>query len=63
MDLVEKIRKEEEILCNIKDDEYDKWKFGDRDIYDKMAGQERVNKQKRYVMLLKNELYKIVNSY
>ena len=60
-DLVKKIRKEEEILCNIKEDEYEKWKFGDRDIYDKVAGQERVDEQKRYIKLLKNKLSEMMN--
>lgn len=63
IELVEKIKEEEEVLTSIKDDEYEKWEYGDRDTYDKQLGQQRVDKQKRYIDLLKYELVKLVENY
>lgn len=63
IDLVEKIKEEEEILCSMKEDEYEKWNYGDRDTYDKMKGQRRIDNQKRYIDLLKSDLSNIMNGY
>ena len=62
VDLVKRIRREEEILSNIKEEEYEEWKYGDRDIYDKRKGQQKIDDQKRYINLLKNELFEIIQN-
>ena len=62
IELVEKIKEEEEVLISIKGDEYEKWKYGDRDTYDKQLGQQRVEDKKRYIELLKYELFKLVGN-
>lgn len=59
MNLEEEIRREEEILYEIMENEYEMWRYGDRDTYDKILGQKRVNNQKEYIKLLKNKLYEL----
>lgn len=59
MNLEEEIRREEEILCEIIENEYEMWKYGDRDTYDKVLGQERVDNQREHIKLLKNKLYEL----
>ena len=62
-DLVIQLRKEEEIYYDMIDNEYDKWKRGHNDMYDKQASQERVNNQKQYMLLLENKLYEIMGEF
>lgn len=61
INLEEEIRREEEKLCEIIENEYEMWKYGDRDTYDKVLGQKRVDDQKEYIKLLKNKLYELYN--